>query len=212
MTSPRDGRRGSLELAQIGPVSPQVRLEPGLGAAAHARGRPLGDRRGAGRAAPRMPHDPMLPLMIWYGIEPLVRGRPRAGRRAGGRLQDSRSSAVRRASRRRRRPGPAWPYCWRRVSRTRPTRSAATCSAGILDALRGRKRIRSPPGWADGLRRSWLTTATRTCSSRRSLLALDLGEPKAVEALRRSSTDRRRPLDVRTARPARPWSSAASPD
>ena len=56
--------------------------------------------------------------------------------------------------------------------------------AGILDALRGQKQVPRPPGWPEAFAKL-LTTRDPNVLEQTLLLALDLGEPKAIEALRK---------------------------
>ena len=82
--------------------------------------------------------------------------------------------------------------------------------AGILDALRGQKRYPGPPAWPEVFPKL-LATRDPTVLERTLLLALDLGEPKAIEALQEDPDG---PGDAaRHPRPRlrRPWSSGACP-
>jgi putative membrane-bound dehydrogenase-like protein len=147
-------------------------------------------------AAPVDRSDPMLPLMVWYGIEPLAGADPA---RASALAADCKLPLLRN-------------YVARRavvadtgtsLARLLPELARASDEirrdllAGILDALRGQKHVPRPPSWPEAFSKL-LTTRDPDVLERTLLLALDLGEPKAIEALRMTLTDRQTPLDIRT--------------
>jgi putative membrane-bound dehydrogenase-like protein len=142
------------------------------------------------------PQDPMLPLMTWYGIEPV----------AG--LDPNRAAAL--ASR-----------CGTPLIRNYLARRAVTTDAaagltallpvlersaevvrrdllsGILDALRGRKQVPRPESWPSAFAKL-VTTSDPDVLEQTLLVALDLGEPKAITSLRMTMSDRETPLSMRT--------------
>ncbi len=142
------------------------------------------------------PKDPLLPLMTWYGIEPL----------AGQDLSRASALAARCKLPLHRR------YLARRavtadassgLSALLPVLEQATDDvrgdilSGMLDALRGRKQVPRPEGWS-GAFAKLLATHDPDVVAQTLLLALDLGEPKAIKTLRTIVADRGSPTGLRS--------------
>jgi putative membrane-bound dehydrogenase-like protein len=142
------------------------------------------------------PDDPMLPLMVWYGIEPLAGSDPAraAALAAGWKLPLLRNYVARRAV-----VADAGASLSVLLDQLAKASDAVRRDllAGILDALWGRKHVPRPPAWSEAFPKL-LTTRDPDVLERTLLLAVDLGEPKAIEALRKMLTDRETPLDIRS--------------
>lgn len=159
---------------------------------------PLKDRWPLAQALAATPIDPgdrMLALMTWYGIEPLAGADPaRAAALAGGcKASLLRNYVARRAV----------------VADTGASLNVllpllagvadevrGDVLAGILDAFRGQKRIPRPAAWSE-VYPKLLAARDPAVHERTILLAVDLGEPTAIGALKKTLTDRTTPLDVR---------------
>jgi putative membrane-bound dehydrogenase-like protein len=140
--------------------------------------------------------DAMLPLMTWYGIEPMVTADPK---RAMALATESAIPIVRQ-------------YVARRTVEADPTSGLAAVVArvkgagdkacldlllGAHEGLRGRKHVTRPEGWSDAFA-NLLARADLSVVEQTLLLALDLGEPKAVSVLQGVIRDRDTPVDMRT--------------
>jgi len=140
--------------------------------------------------------DPMLPLMCWYGIEPLVgKDALRAAELAARcKIPLLRNYVARRA---------VTADASRGMSALLPVIERSSDDfrrdllTGILDALRGRKQVPRPEGWPAAFEKL-LTTHDSDILEQTLLLALDLGEARAIETLRRITADRGNPLGMRT--------------
>jgi putative heme-binding domain-containing protein len=139
--------------------------------------------------------DLMLPLMIWYGLEPLAGSNPT---RAAALCARSTNPLLRN-------------YLARRIVTADPKAGLTALLpviqqstdhmrrdmlSGTLDSLRGRKQVPRPEGWP-GVFAGLLTTRDTDVLEQTLLLALALGESKAIAALRLSLADRGTPLDIR---------------
>jgi putative membrane-bound dehydrogenase-like protein len=139
--------------------------------------------------------DSMLPLMTWYGIEPLAGRDPAraAALAARAKLPLLRNYLARRALSADAAVG---------LSALLPVLDRSgddvrrDLLAGALDAFRGRKQIPRPHNWASTFA-TLLTTRDPEVLERVLLLALGLGEDKAIATLRMIVADRDRPLPMR---------------
>ena len=146
-------------------------------------------------------NDPMLPLMTWYGIEPLAgEDAARVAQLAARcKLPLLRNYVARRA---------VTADAGRGMSALLPAIEGASDDvrrdllAGILDALRGRKHVPRPEGWPATFAKL-LTTRDPDLLEQTLLLALDLGEPKAIETLRAGRRRSREPARHANPRPGR---------
>jgi putative membrane-bound dehydrogenase-like protein len=140
--------------------------------------------------------DRSLSLMIWYGVEPLVAA-DRA--RALNLAKSSEIPTVRR-------------YVARRAVAAEPvaglaavvsmvkTSTDAVCLdilSGARDALRGRKHVAKPEGWAEAFT-NLVSRKDLGVIEEALLLGLDVGEPKAVGVLRRIALDPETQIDERS--------------
>ena len=82
--------------------------------------------------------------------------------------------------------------------------------SGILEALRGRKQVPRPEGWS-GAFAKLLATHDPDVVEQTLLLALDLGEPKAIKTLRMIVADRGSPLGLRSRTSWPRWWSGTLP-
>jgi putative heme-binding domain-containing protein len=159
---------------------------------------PLKDRWPLGEAiadAKLDPTDPMLPLMSWYGIEPLagensVRAAELAARCKVPLLRNYLARRIMTAD-----ASQGFSALLPQIERSADD-IRRDLLAGILDALRGRKQVPRPAPWPAAYTKL-LTTRDPDVLEQTLLLALDLGEPKAIEALRLVVIDRGSPLDIR---------------
>ncbi len=69
--------------------------------------------------------------------------------------------------------------------------------SGILEALRGHKQVPRPEGWS-GAFAKLLTSQDPDVVAQTLLLALDIGEPRAVTTLRSIVADRGKPAGLRS--------------
>jgi putative heme-binding domain-containing protein len=146
-------------------------------------------------SAPIDPADPMLPLMTWYGIEPLAAADlPRAAEwTTRVKLPMLRNFLARRvvtadAAKGLAALGP--------VLKQDRDDVRSDVLDGALDALRGRKQVQRPEGWADIY--AALTAAKDPGVLEKALLlAVVLDEPKAVATLRKTVVDAGTPADRR---------------
>jgi putative membrane-bound dehydrogenase-like protein len=142
--------------------------------------------------------DRALSLMTWYGIEPLVGANQMRSLLllAGG----SKIPLV-------------GQYVARRAVAANPKGALAILSAmlqnpetsdeerrdllaGILEGVRGMKRVAAPAGWGE-TSQTLAKSADAEVRERALLLDLDLGEPRAIASLREVVKDRARPLGNR---------------
>jgi putative membrane-bound dehydrogenase-like protein len=146
-------------------------------------------------AVPIDPADPMLPLMTWFGIEPLAGEDPARGAALAERahLGLHRNYLARRAVTADAAAGLAAVLA--ALDRAHdPARRDLL--AGVIDALHGRKQIPVPKNWAE-IFPKLLNTRDPDVLEQTLILALDLGEPKAIETLRRIAVDRQSPIRMR---------------
>jgi putative membrane-bound dehydrogenase-like protein len=141
------------------------------------------------------PNDPMLPLMVWYGIEPLGGADPARAAALAERstLPLLRTYIARRAMAVDADTGLA---AFLRVLERSTDVVRRDLLAGILDAFRGRKLVPKPDGWPATYSRLLLTRDPEVLE-RTLLLALDLGDPKAIQTSRAVVADRRSPTELR---------------
>ncbi len=142
------------------------------------------------------PKDPMLPLMTWYGIEPLAA--EDAGRAAAlaerCKLPLLRTFLARRI---------VTADAASALAMLLPVLERSTDDvrndllAGILEACRGRKQVPRPDRWPATFARL-LTTRDPDVLEQTLLLALDVGEPKAIKTLRSVVADPASPTELRT--------------
>jgi putative heme-binding domain-containing protein len=138
----------------------------------------------------------MLPLMTWYGIEPLAGADPRraAAFTVRCKLPLIRNYLARRAVT----ADPAAGLsALLPVLERSPDDLRRDLLAGILEALRGRKQVPRPEGWPAAFAKL-LTTREPDVLEQALLLALDMGEPKAIAALRLVVVDKDSPLGIRS--------------
>ncbi len=142
------------------------------------------------------PNDPMLPLMTWYGIEPLVgQDSSRAVALAARcKLPLHRTFLARRAVSADISSGLA---AFMPVLELAPDAVRKDILAGILEALRGRKQVPRPAGWPAAYAKL-LASHDPDVVAQILLLALDIGEPKAIKILLSIVADRGSPTALRT--------------
>ncbi len=139
--------------------------------------------------------DAMIPLMVWYGIEPMV---ATDLRRAASLASSARLPLVRR-------------FIARRVVEANAAAGLEAITAllknadddacvdllvGAHDGLRGRKNMTRPAGWPDVLA-ELLKRSDPAVGEQALLLALDLGDPRAVSLLRMIIREPKGSLDIR---------------
>jgi putative membrane-bound dehydrogenase-like protein len=141
------------------------------------------------------PKDPMLPLMTWYGIEPLAGEDPiRASALAARcKLPLHRNFLARRAVTADAATGLS---VLLPVIEKAPDDVRGDLLSGVRDALRGRKQVTRPEGWP-GAFAKLVASRDPDVIEQTLLLALDLGEPKAIKTLRMIVTDRGSPPALR---------------
>jgi putative membrane-bound dehydrogenase-like protein len=134
------------------------------------------------------PKDLMLPLMTWYGLEPLAGDDPARALALGARTKLSllRNYLARRAVNSDAIVGLS---ALLPLLERSPDEVRHDLLAGTLDALRGRKKIPRPESWS-GAFAKLLTTRDPEVLEQTLLLALDLGEQKAISTLRMILADR----------------------
>jgi putative heme-binding domain-containing protein len=139
--------------------------------------------------------DLMLPLMIWYGLEPLAGSNPARAADLCARTKNPllRNDLARRIVTEDAKTGLT---ALLPVIQRSPDKVRRDMLSGTLDALRGRKQVPRPEGWG-GAFAGLLTTSDPDVLEQTLLLALALGETKAIAALRLSLADRGTPLDIR---------------
>jgi hypothetical protein len=138
----------------------------------------------------------MLPLTTWYGIEPLAGQDPIRASALAARCKLSlhRNFLARRALTADASSG---------LSALLPVLEQATDAvrgdilSGMLDALRGRKQVPRPEGWS-GAFAKLLATHDPDVVEQTLLLALDIGEPKAIKTLRMVAADQGTPPGLRS--------------
>jgi putative heme-binding domain-containing protein len=142
------------------------------------------------------PQDPMLPLMIWYAIEPLAGSDPIRAAAMASRCNTPliRNYLARRAVTANATAGLA---ALLPVLERSPEVVRRDLLSGILDALRGRKQVDRPDHWPSAFAKL-LTTNDPNTLEQILLVALDLGEPKAITSLRATISDRETPFAMRT--------------
>ncbi|APW61980.1 PVC-type heme-binding CxxCH protein [Paludisphaera borealis] len=141
------------------------------------------------------PADPMLPLMTWYGVEPLAAADFDRAAEWTTRVQ--------------------LPMLRNFLARRVVTADAAKGLAalgpvlkldrddvrgdvldGVLDALRGRKQVPRPEGWAE-IYAGLAATKDTSVLEKALRLAVILDEPKAIATLRATTLDAKTPADRR---------------
>jgi putative membrane-bound dehydrogenase-like protein len=181
--------------------SPVVRLS----VAAALQRLPFSDRWDVARALLNRAEDAQdqtIPLMLWYGIEPLV-SIDRS--RAVDLIASCEIPLVRRFLARRasladedRAEGVAigLEALSKRLTTARDASERRDILDGILDAFRGRKRVKAPRAWAETA--PFLETLPDPeIRLRTVLLSLLFGDPKAAETLQRIVRDKAAPVPVR---------------
>jgi putative membrane-bound dehydrogenase-like protein len=140
--------------------------------------------------------DRSLCLMIWYGIEPLV---PADQSRAVGLAAHSALPIVRRLlARRAVAAEPASGLV--AVISTLKTSNDAVCLdllTGAREALRGRKHLAQPPGWAEAFADLLSRQDSRVVESS-LLLGLDLDESNAIAGIKRIALEKALPAEQRS--------------
>jgi putative membrane-bound dehydrogenase-like protein len=150
--------------------------------------------------------DAMLPLMIWYGVEPSARDNPGGAVElaSGSRIPTLRRFLVRRAVE----LTPDASLAALATILTRPAESASRLDwlEGALEALRGRREVPAPGGWA-AASDAVAADPDPDVRERGLRLAARFGDEKAFAALRALLRDksadpdrRRRALEALTAR------------
>ena len=142
------------------------------------------------------PTDPMLPLMTWYGVEPLAGRDPSRASALAARckLPLHRNFLARRAVAADTSRGLAalLPVLEQSLDAIR-----IDILSGILEALRGHKQVPRPQGWS-GAFAKLLASHDPDVVAQTLLLALDIGEPRAVATLRSIVADRGKPTGLRS--------------
>jgi putative membrane-bound dehydrogenase-like protein len=158
----------------------------------------VSDRLGIARALASHAEDAEdhnQPLLLWYGVEPIV---PAAAKETIEIAAHAKIPLLREFIARRAVQSGAFPAPLAEALRlTQDSDTLAQFLAGLRDGLRGRKDLAPPPGWDElwpGL------VENRPPSVQRLAFAVGaaLGEPKALEALRRILTDSAEPLTDRS--------------
>ena len=142
------------------------------------------------------PVDPMLPLMTWYGVEPLAgQDASRASALAiRCKLPLHRNFLARRAVAADTSRGLA---ALLTVLEQSSDAIRIDMLSGILEALRGHKQVPRPEGWSGAFARL-LKSQDPDVVAQTLLLALDIGEPRAVTTLRSIVSDRGKPAGLRS--------------
>jgi putative membrane-bound dehydrogenase-like protein len=144
--------------------------------------------------------DHNLPLMIWYGIEPLVAADPSRGLELAERCQ---IPLLRRFVARRigsiddpKRSSAALAALVKHVGRSADHDRQLDLLSGLHDALRGRRNISAPEGWA-ATYRTLLNISVPEVRTESDAIALIFGDPDALASLTAAIADAALPAGER---------------
>ncbi len=132
--------------------------------------------------------DAMLPLMVWYGIEPMVPGDPERALALTARAE---IPTVRRLVARRAieaEVGSGLKALVAVLADSRDPGRQRDWLDGALEALRGRRSVERPEGWAEASRKL-AESADPDVRERASMVALRFGDAGAVAALKATVMD-----------------------
>jgi putative membrane-bound dehydrogenase-like protein len=142
--------------------------------------------------------DPMIPLMIWYGLEPLASQDPSKAlalaESSEARIPIVRQNLVRRVVAGDAKAGLA--LVVPKLDQIDDPQVQRDWLLGIIEALRGRKKVPQPEGWPRLF--TWLRGSNSEVSDLALRLGLILGDPKAVAVLRATLESPTAPPEART--------------